>query len=260
MPTTTGTSQHDRKTASASSSKPIPAWLPISLLAVTTVALAVPIVLLRRQRSNALLNTFPPRRAGDPSSLASRFTPIPNIPPSNVTATQWPPPRRRSGGTTSFQGSRLTLPSSSASSVLTAVESDEFNDRPMSNDEFNAPLYTAKAFGIATLIVAVCASAAVWSVKTSLDVKDTREFGDRTRDAVIKQLPYLSHRIYRRPNSDSEASSSAPNSDVDTEWKWTEADERLNKALDEGGPSAWAEALVAELEHEERRLKNDQNA
>jgi hypothetical protein len=136
-------------------------------LAVTTVALAVPIVLLRRQRSNALLNTLPPRRAGDPSSLASRFTPIPNIPPSNVTATQWPPPRRRSGGTTSFQGSRHTLP---ASSMLTAVESD----RPISNDEFNAPLDSGKAFGIATLIVAVCASAAVWSVKTSLDVKDVR--------------------------------------------------------------------------------------
>jgi hypothetical protein len=79
------------------------------------------------------------------------------------------------------------------------------------------------------------------------------------RDAVITQLPYLSHRIHRRLHDDSEASLSAPNSDVDPGWKWTEVEEQLNKALDEGGPSAWAEALVAELEYEERRLENDSN-
>jgi len=248
-------------------------------LAVTTVALAVPIVFFRRQRSNALLNTVPPRRAGDPSSLASRLTPIPSIPPSNVTVTQWPPPRRRNGGTTSFQGSRPTIPVSSASSTFTAVESDEFNDRPMPNDEFNAPLYTAKAFGIATLIVSVCASAAVWSVKTGLDIKDvranatplaimnahltdtpvqTREFGDRMRATVITQLPYLSHQI-RRPHDDSEAPLSAPDTDANLEWQWTEVEKRLNKALDEGGASAWVETFVAELEREERRLHNDRN-
>jgi hypothetical protein len=90
-----------------------------------------------------------------------------------------------------------------------------------------------------------------------LTAVQTREFGDRMRDAVITQLPYLSHRIHRRLHDDSNAPISAPDSDVDLEWKWTEAEERLNKALDEGGPSAWAEAFVAELEHEERRLDND---
>jgi hypothetical protein len=195
-------SQNDRKPNAMSSGKSVPAWLPISLvhplftqilpfsfqwingyqadehltlqLAVTTAALAVPIVLLRRQRSNALLNTIPPRRTGDLSSLASRFTPIQSTPPSNVNGSQWPPPRRRNGGTTSFHGSRFT-PRASVSAPL-SLELDELPDRARSNDEFNTPLYAAKAFGLATLIVMVCASTAVWGVKTSLGVKDVRLF------------------------------------------------------------------------------------
>jgi hypothetical protein len=202
MPTTTGT-LNDRKPNSISSSKSIPTWLPISFvrphfmrilpiyspittdadvtlqLAVTTAALAVPIVLLRRQRSKALLNQFLPRRGGDSSSLTSRSTPIPSIPSSDVNGTQWPPPRRKSSGTMPFQGSRLTPRVSSVSASLPAVELDEVQVRLRLIDGFNAPLYTAKAFGLATLIVAVCASAAVWGVKNSLDLKNVR------RDATV---------------------------------------------------------------------------
>ena len=141
---------------------------------MTTAALAVPIVLLRRQRAKALLNVLPPRRIGDPSSLHSRYTPTQNIPPSDfnedITQGQWFPPRRRASGTTALQSSRFT-PRVSASAPLSA---DELQDQSMSNDDFNSPLYTARAFGFATLIVALCASTAVWSVKTSLDVKDVR--------------------------------------------------------------------------------------
>jgi hypothetical protein len=40
------------------------------------------------------------------------------------------------------------------------------------DDNFNGALYSAKAFGIATLIVALSASASVWGVQAYLGVKN----------------------------------------------------------------------------------------
>jgi len=230
---------------------------------MTTAALAVPIVLLRRQRAKALLNVPPPRRIGDPSSLHSRYTPTQNIPPSDLnedmTQGQWPPPRRRTSRTMALQSSRFT-PRVSASAPLSAVESDELHDQSTSNDDFNSPLYTARAFGLATLIVALCASTAVWSVKTTLDVKDTQEFADQMRHIILTKLPSFSRRIHRRPldgDDDGESPVSAPDSDADLDWKWSEAEERLETALDKGGPYAWAEAAMREMEHEARKTRRE---
>ena len=191
METATNNHQNDRKPTPLSSEKPIPTWLPVSLvsgvlanltkftqqiilistilqLAVTTTALAVPILLLRHQRAKALLDALPPRRMGVSANLASRFISTPIASSSKVNYGQWPPPRRNSG-TAVLPSSRYSPRASSAS--LTTAELDELKYRA-SSDGFNAPLYTASAFGLSTLIVAVCAFVGVWSIKSSLGVKD----------------------------------------------------------------------------------------
>lgn len=73
-----------------------------------------------------------------------------------------------------LRGSRFTPRAAAVPSTL--VESDSSSKvPPRSKDGFNAPLYTGAAFGIATLIVAVCASVTVWGVKATLGVKDVRQ-------------------------------------------------------------------------------------
>lgn len=141
---------------------------------MTTAALTVPIVLLRRQRSRAVSNSLLPRRIGDRSTLTSRFTPISSQSPS-LNESQWPPPRR--AGKTSSLGSRFPPragPNLGSGSLLGAKELEALKERSMANDGFNAPLYTVKAFGIATLIVTMCATTVVWGVKTTMGVKDVR--------------------------------------------------------------------------------------
>ena len=126
-----------------------------------------------------LLDALPPRRIGDKSSLVSRFTPVSD---KRVQETknerQWPPPRRRTDGIVTvdeaLRGSRFIPRAAAVPSSL--VESDSSSKvPPQSKDGFNAPLYTGAAFGIATLIVAVCASVTVWGVKATLGVKDVRQ-------------------------------------------------------------------------------------
>ena len=142
---------------------------------MTTAALAVPIVMLRKQRSRVMLDTLPPRRTGHPSSVASRF---PQMSSSTMNGNghqnQWPPPRR-TGRNKSSQDSQISPRALPASTLLTPAELDELRTQALSSDGFNAPLDGAKAFGLATLIVAVCASAMVWGLKTNLGVKDVRD-------------------------------------------------------------------------------------
>lgn len=142
-------------------------------LAVTTVALAVPVFLIRKQRAKALLNTLPPRRSGDSSSLASRFSPAPST-SILAQASQWPPPRRRSGGTSSSQfNPRPILPAASSRPTQSAdlIEGAQVEQNGAG---FNTPLYGAGAFGLATLIVTAVASTAVWGVKSGMSVNDVR--------------------------------------------------------------------------------------
>lgn len=142
-------------------------------------------------------------------------------------------------------------------------------------DGFNAPLYTAKAFGIATLIVAVCASTVVWGVKIGMGVKDvrsssliyflfvclflpfflslpllisvvdikTQEFADRMRHPISTRLPFLTYRIHRHPPERSDSSSG-----VDIEWKWGQAEERIEV----GEQDKWTVANLQEMEHCEK--------
>jgi len=112
------------------------------------------------------------------------------------------------------------------------------------NDSFNA----AKAFGIATLIVTACASTAVWVVKAGMGVKDAQEFADQIRHVITTKLSFITYRIYRQPPELSSESGSLSVGDIN--WKWSEAEERLNTALEKGGAYAWAEAVMKEMEHE----------
>jgi hypothetical protein len=130
--------------------------------------------MLRRQKSRAMLDALPPRRTGHPSSVVSRFTPMSCLTVSgNGHQNQWPPPRR-TGRNKSSQDSRISPRALPVSTLLSPAELDELRARALPNDGFNAPLDSAKAFGLATLIVAVCASAVVWSLKTNLGVKNVR--------------------------------------------------------------------------------------
>jgi len=126
-------------------------------------------------------------------------------------------------------------------------------------------MYTGAAFGIATLIVGVCASVTAWGVKTVLDVKDTPQFAHRMHHEMLTRLPGLYYRIHRRPpegddgpDEDGESHWSAPDPDnAYLDWNISEAQERMEKALAEGGPHAWAEVTMRELEHEERKAKEE---
>jgi hypothetical protein len=110
-------------------------------LAVTTAALVVPIIQIKKQRaktlSNALLtSTAPPRRAGHAPAqfLQLRYRSEPALTPKHIPASE---------GTAG---------------------------------SFNATLYALKAFGIATMIVGVSSTATVWGVTTIMGVKTVRLF------------------------------------------------------------------------------------
>lgn len=257
-------------------------------LAVTTAALAGPILLLRRHRANALHSAIPPRRAGDSAALASRFTPL--APPAPGQG-QWPPPRRRGGATASFTGVRAAVPApASAKQKDGDGEAAEGAD---GDEGAPAGLYAAGAFGAATLIVAVAAVATVWGVRTGLAVDNVRlassfpfhpirsghilfgdahylyimiaqteEFSARMRHLVATRLSVLSARIHRRvpspfaddvpPPADTQPADPEPEN-----WTWAAAEARLANAMDAGGAWAWAETAVREMEAEAERARRE---
>jgi hypothetical protein len=143
-------------------------------------------------------------------------------------------------------------------------------------DNFNAALYSAKAFGLATLLIGVGAATTVWGVKTALDMHDvchliplpvlahctdtyawsqTQQFAHRMRVGPLTKLPVLSARIHR--SADAELQSSSPShlrdiNEIELGWNWSEAENRLAEAYDKGGLSGWAQAALRELEAEWR--------
>ena len=109
-------------------------------LGVSTVALSVPIVLLRRQRAAQALNkTLPPRRRTGPSPTLR----------ASPTAVAPPTPR------------------------VDPVQAQKVpKAEALADSSFNGPLYSAKAFGIATTCVTIGAFVGVWAVQTSLGVQN----------------------------------------------------------------------------------------
>ncbi|KAI0646698.1 hypothetical protein C8Q79DRAFT_1010285 [Trametes meyenii] len=213
--------------------KPVPKWLPVVLLAFSTVAMSVPIVMLRRHRAanlgKALADAPPPPTRRSTSVGIPIADSKAAVPPSRP-----PPPRS-------------TTPREVSSAAVEGV---------------NGPLHGAKAFGIATLLVGLGASTTVWGVKRYMGVETTQEFADRMRLTILNYMPILSSRIHRppAPEDDDASASSEPGSDSrlslsDTdveEWTWSAAEQRLKEAFDKDGFSGWAAAMLRELEAEGR--------
>ncbi|TBU42372.1 hypothetical protein BD309DRAFT_866466 [Dichomitus squalens] len=116
-------------------------------------------------------------------------------------------------------------------------------------DSFNGALHSAKAFGIATLMVGVGAAGT-----------KTQEFANMMRDAIFNRLPSLSARIHRPPELRMETPNccqtlmniprlywTSPRS------SWREAERRFRDASDKHGFYGWAAAAIHELEAEGRR-------
>lgn len=219
-------------------SQPIPRWVPVSLLALTTAALVVPVALLKRHRANVLGKALhdtapPPRRTASTggNAVAPTSAPLASAPGSARTASK-----------------PLSTPTPKA--------------RP--EDDFNFALYGAKAFGYATLIVTASAAVTVWGVKTYMGVRDTQEFAERMRVLVRTKLPVLSSRIHRPPADEDhtatirndpahvEAPEITLDSNAHADWAWPDAEKRLSAAYERDGFSGWAQAALQELEAEGR--------
>ncbi|KAL6299311.1 hypothetical protein BKA93DRAFT_829971 [Sparassis latifolia] len=232
------------------SNSSVPRWLPLSLLALTTAALAVPAVMFWRQRGVALSRTLadPPPPPPPPRRTVSGGTILPRS-----TASGDAPPPRRTVALPPIVPQRAS-PSSSQSSTMQAGGPTLIPD---AEDNFNGALYTMKAFGIATLLVTVGAGTAVWGIKTALGVRDTQEFADRVRMFIVKRMPVLSYRIYRPLGLEDEeldaksvSTLSQPHPDDVLQWSWPDAEKRLKAAFERDGFMGWAEAAVTELEAE----------
>ncbi|KAG6369186.1 hypothetical protein JVT61DRAFT_1345 [Boletus reticuloceps] len=137
---------------------------------------------------------------------------------------------------------------------------------PPPQDHFNAPLYTFKAFAIATTIIMSTATASVAGVMAYLDVHNTTEFAARMRTWVSQSMPLLTAKIYRYPTSLDTvlqaASTTQSESCTPTTFDHDAAITRLADAFDKGGFDVWAEAAARELEAEmevERARKRTMN-
>ncbi|KAI0826997.1 hypothetical protein BC628DRAFT_1418603 [Trametes gibbosa] len=241
--------------------KPVPKWVPVALLAFSTAAMAVPVLMLRRHRAATLGKAL--AEAPPPPTRRSSST---GIPISSPNATFLP-------------ASQSSLPASAASRP------------PRAEDGFNGAWHCAKAFGIATLLVGAGATTTVWGVRRYMGVetvraptppppgglrdaiqtltpsplKKTQEFADRTRAAVLSRMPSLSARIYRPAAPEDDGPSAAGGARTEAspgsialspsevqEWTWPAAEQRLRDAFEKDGFSGWAAALLRELEAEGR--------
>ncbi|KAF8165644.1 hypothetical protein B0H34DRAFT_787095 [Crassisporium funariophilum] len=214
--------------------KKIPSWLPVSAFIGTSLALAIPLVMLRRQRGGAL------RTALKESSA--------------------PPPRRGAVGAAGpMRGSGSSTVSTSAQE--TVVESSDSSSpgvgelmSAIGRMDFSTAFMAGKAFAIATGLVAVGGFGLTWAVKVTMGVQDAREFGQKMRSVFWTTVPGLTSRIHRGPETDEERREMhqvAPFG-VQEDWRWEDAEKRMKKAYDEGGFPLWAQTAMREVEAEAR--------
>jgi len=212
-----------------------PPWLPISLLAVSTVLLTMPLVLLRRHKKNIRAEALksagaPPRRMGSGLSLVPGTARL----------------------TVPLQGVRMDLRKPTLDPEQSRGEKDG------GQGHFNSALYTGKAFSLATLLVGVSTVSTVWAVKTWLGVHNMQEFADRMRIVVSTNMPILSSRIHRpmeevldgNPGVRLDPAVPSLEFQESSGWNWSDAETRLRVAFDRGGFSEWARAAWKEVEDE----------
>ncbi|KAF9226103.1 hypothetical protein BS17DRAFT_776661 [Gyrodon lividus] len=175
-------------------SGPVPKWIPVTLLAFSSVAMVLPLVMLRRYKtssghihvdvqrkcSSSISATVPPRRGSrrgvGPGSVVgnSRL----EVPPTTIsTSPSTPPPRIRLQRHTRPYSPTLAPPSSPSLVKPRPTPLRKIPIEPPSEeDRFNAPLHSLKAFTIATALVMSSAAASVAGVGAYLGVRDVRSF------------------------------------------------------------------------------------
>jgi len=244
-------------------------WIPVSMIALTTAALAIPFALLRRQRVTPIVNW---RKSPSQPAFAP---PVRRAPPPDLHPAVPPPPRTASVRTLPI--STIATPSANAGTLFRRPSEEPF---PTSTeDSFSDVLYSFKAFSIATAVVVAGGAASVWGVKTYLGVKDTQEFASAMRLTLRNKWPFLISRIHRTSDStqlsppvslpvtastgselEPPDGSSLMTAEPDVKgWDWPEAQARLAAAYERGGVSQFAEAAIGELEAElelERRKRS----
>ncbi|KAK0455196.1 uncharacterized protein EV420DRAFT_1481447 [Desarmillaria tabescens] len=206
-------------------------WISISLVAGTALTLAIPWTLLslrKRIRSNALAKA-PPRRTG---TVAFKIQPITEAKPVASPVTE------------ETKSWKSLFPSEKDASVRPHAPADGAR----------RALYTVGAFGISTALVGIGALATIWGTQLLLGVDTVDEFAVMMRTSVATKLAPLSARIhsFHKPELDDGVPS-------DPQWKWDEAEKRLEEIFEKQGGFAWAEAALreaeieAKLEREKRR-------
>ncbi|KAI0058519.1 hypothetical protein BV25DRAFT_1840911 [Artomyces pyxidatus] len=239
-------------------------WIPISLLAIATAALAVPLVMIRKQRGAAhKLSNAPPVRHSVPRHPTARAA---ESPPRRVARSPMSRPLPKSA-------TPVVIAEAHSPGTARRDSESQASGRSSQDVDFNGALYTLGAFGIATALVTAGGAAGVWGVKRYLGVKDIEEFASVMRQTLLSKMPVLASRIHRATQSDPlppftltpSPVSSSPSPHTPTSlppypesWNWAEARRRLTEAFEQGGVSRWAEVAAGELEAEaeaERRAR-----
>ncbi|KAK2460183.1 hypothetical protein APHAL10511_007774 [Amanita phalloides] len=184
-------------------------WVPLAMVAGTTVVLAVPLLWLLRRRS--------------PSTH--------QLPTTAVSALNFA--RGQCTPTTTPTATASSKPSSSSSSLPGFFSA-------ISQSDASTALFATKALGIATCLVAVSGLGMAWGAKSTLGIQDMHEFAHLARETVSTHLPSLSARIYRLPQCDAErapiqsthSSAGKPESGSDAQAAAAWDMERVMKQLD----------------------------
>ncbi|KAL1748640.1 hypothetical protein HDZ31DRAFT_60089 [Schizophyllum fasciatum] len=242
-------------------SKRVPLWLPISLIAFSGAAIATPLLFLRWQRKAALTESLNKISVSEAGQLANAPTAHPSVKPKSLLSAFIVDQKELDAAAASAP------PSSSGPAFSSSFRSnhDPFDDDddlrgppPPPDPNFNAALYTAKAFGLATALVVAGAFATIQGAMYYFDVDDARQFGRRMRLLILEKMPALAAQIHRAPDDSPPEATASAASDVEQDWNWEDAEARLRRAFETRGFAGWAEAAAKEVEVEDKLQRKKQ--
>ncbi|KAF8177199.1 hypothetical protein BJ912DRAFT_930413 [Pholiota molesta] len=237
----------------------VPLWIPISAFVGTSLALALPLFLLRRRGTSRLALSSrtaapPPRRAHAGAT----------VPPSSPSSSGAASSTAADGGATSLRAEIETPSAGELMSALARVNAD-------------SGLLAAKAFGLATALVLAGGAGAAWAVRATMDVHDVIRTGlgaltltpallgagvrreDARRDGARRAESGRAHPAppaadetplhTPAPGSSSSSSSEAAAAEAEA-WSWEHSQRRLQRAYEDGGFALWAQVALREMELE----------
>jgi len=186
-------------TTTTTKKKKLPPWAPFAFIAGASVALIVPLFWLRRQRGRAVL------AHQTQTTLAQHQT-------TAISAVHF--------------ARGLRVPTTTPASPPAPEPSESSSEHPslftaLSHADTSTALFAAKAFGIATFLVALGGVGITWTVKTMMGIDNVRntlffssilltlllqihDFGCLAKQVVQTHLPSLSQNIYRIPEAPDE--------------------------------------------------------